>query len=455
MVPPHLPIQSLRRQAWKRRWPRTCAQQGLGLLGIFSGGAIKNAPQPTLIYFVPGQGINISIAQDDELIEWKELPQNPVILPGKEGDEFGVGDPSGWYENGKYYALVGGKNRKSGYEGDCSSLFTSTDLIQWEYQGPFYKSERKWTLEEEDAACSDFYPLGNSETHMLLLHSHRPFWSVVHYYLGKYENERFFPEQHGRMSWLGGQLAGPESLIDNNGRNIFFGWIAENRLGGEYLFGYDNELLPGKNDLYAWGSVMSMPRVMSLLDDGVLGIKPAPELEMLRFNPRLLENIDIPGDKEITLEGMAGDVMELLVEIDPGDAKEVGIKVRCSPDNSEETLVVYSPEEKTLSVNFENSTVEDNVIYRGFYHTNEPFPEMVKDHTEQKAPFQLKEGELLNLHIFLDKSVLEVFVNDRQCITQRIYPSKEESKEIRLFAKGGAAKAKVVKAWDMDQVMPW
>ena len=95
------------------------------------------------------------------------------------------------------------------------------------------------------------------------------------------------------------------------------------------------------------------------------------------------------------------------------------------------------------------------MIYRGFYHTNEPFPEMVKDHTEQKAPFQLKEGELLNLRIFLDKSVLEVFANDRQCLTQRIYPSKEESNEIRLFAKGGAAKAKVVKAWDMDQAIPW
>ena len=423
-------------------------------LGIFSGGAIKNAPQPTLIYFVPGQGICISVAQDDELIKWNELPQNPVIQPSKEGDEFGVGDPAGWYENGKYYALLGGKNNKPGYEGDCTSLFTSTDLVNWEYQGPFYKSDRKWTFEDEDAACPDFYPLGNSDTHMLLLHSHRPFWSVTHYYLGKYKNERFFPEQHGRMSWLGGQLSGPESLIDDTGRNIFFGWIAENRLGGEYLFGYDNELLPGKNDLYAWGSVVSLPRVMSLREDGVLGIHPAPELESLRFNPRRKENIKISSGEDVTLDGMVGSVLELSIEIDPGDATEIGVKVRCSPDNSEETLIVYSARENTLTVDFENSTVEDNVIYSGFYHTNEPYPDM-EDHTEQEAPFELGEGETLKLRIFLDRSVLEVFANGRQCITQRIYPSKENSTAVRLFAKGGTGTALVVEAWDMEPVAPW
>ena len=55
--------------------------------------------------------------------------------------------------------------------------------------------------------------------------------------------------------------------------------------------------LPGKNDLYAWGSVMSLPRVVSLTDDGALGIEPAPELKSLRLNPRRKENIEISGDQ--------------------------------------------------------------------------------------------------------------------------------------------------------------
>ena len=419
-------------------------------LGIYSGGAIKNAPKPTLIYHVPGQGTCISIAQDDELINWKELPQNPVIKPHTDEDEFIVFDPAGWYENGKYYALIGNKNKRPGYEGDCTSLFTSTDLVNWEYQGPFYKSNREWTLEAEDAACPDFYPIGNK--HMLLMHGHRPYRNITHYYLGTYKEERFFPEQHGRMSWLGGQLSGPESLIDDRGRNIFFGWIAESRTGGGSLWGYDNEVVPGKNDLYAWASAVSLPRVMSLTQNGELGIDPAPELEALRLNLRQKSNVEIPENGEVTLDGMAGDVMELLVEIDPGNAQEIGVKVRCSPDNAEETYIIYNQEKNTLRIDFENSTVADNVVYRGFYTTE---PTEGEDITTQEAPFQFGENEILKLRIFIDRSILEVFANGRQSITQRIYPSKAESKEIRLYSKGGTGTALVVKAWDMEQVMPW
>ena len=201
-------------------------------MGIYSGGAIKNAPRPTLIYHVPHQGTCIAVAEDDDLDEWRELPQNPVIPLHREGDEFVVFDPAGWYEesgHGTYHALIGNKNRRPGYEGDCTSLFTSPDLVHWEYRGPFYRSRRQWTLEAEDAACPDFFPIGNR--HMLLMHCHRPYRNTTHYYLGSYRDRRFTPERHGRMSWIGGQLSAPESLIDDRGRNIMFGWITDFRPG--------------------------------------------------------------------------------------------------------------------------------------------------------------------------------------------------------------------------------
>ncbi len=409
--------------------------------GIYSGGAIKNAPKPTLIYHVPGQGTCISVAQDDDLIHWKELPENPVIPMHKEGDEFIVFDPAGWYENGKYYALIGNKNKRPGYEGDCTSLFTSTDMINWEYQGPFYKSKREWTALNEDAACPDFFPIGNNK-HMLLMHSHRTFRNTTHYYIGRYENERFYPEQYNRMSWLGTQLAGPESLIDDKGRNIFFGWMAESRTGVESLWGYGREVKPGENDLYAWASVLSLPRVMFLREDNVLGIEPAPELESLRYNHKQFNKIDIPKDEDVSLQEISGDDLELFVEIDPGEAEEIGVKVRCSPDGSEETLISYMPDKQVLRVNFEKTTVLDNVSY-------------VNDATIQDAPFELKEGETLKLRIFIDRSVLEIFANGRQSLTQRIYPSKVTSQEVRLFAKGGEGKAVKVEAWHIQPTAPW
>ncbi|MHC4645691.1 MAG: GH32 C-terminal domain-containing protein [Planctomycetota bacterium] len=45
----------------------------------------------------------------------------------------------------------------------------------------------------------------------------------------------------------------------------------------------------------------------------------------------------------------------------------------------------------------------------------------------QEAPFELAPNELLKLHVFLDRSIMEVFVNGRQCITQRLYPTRDDS----------------------------
>lgn len=420
--------------------------------GIYSGGAVKNAPRPTLIYHVPGQGTCISIAQDDDLNLWEPLPQNPVIPLHSAEDEFIVFDPAGWYEDGKYYALIGNRNRRPGYEGDCTSLFISTDMVHWEYQGPFYQSDRQWTLEAEDAACPDFYPLGDSDKHMLLLHGHQPWRNITHYYIGEYRNERFYPEQHGRMSWLGGQLSGPESLIDDQGRNIFFGWLAESRLGGESLWGYDTEVVPGQNDQYAWASVVSLPRIMTYRKDGRLGLEPVPELKTLRLNGQHLRDVRIASGQETSLPGIEGDVKELFIEIDPMQAQEVGVKVRCSPDREEETYIVYNPSAKSLRIDFSKSTLSDQVAYRGFFTRTKPEEE---DRWVQVAPLELPPDENLKLNIFLDKSVLEVFANGIQCITQRIYPSLAESQEILLFSDGSDASAIEVRAWDIEQVTPW
>ena len=89
-----------------------------------------------------------------------------------------------------------------------------------EYVGPFYKSDRKWTEEIEDCACSNFFPFGDK--YMLLMHTHRPY-GKAQYYIGRYENERFYPEINGQLSRLGAMVAGPETLLDDRGRRDILG----------------------------------------------------------------------------------------------------------------------------------------------------------------------------------------------------------------------------------------
>lgn len=399
--------------------------------GIYSGDAIEGAPGPTLIYHVPKQGTCLSFSDDDELIRWTPSPNNPVIPEPEEPQEYIVFDPCGWYEDGIYYALIGNKNRRQGYEGDSTSLFKSNDLVNWEYRGPFYKSERRWTDEVEDCACPDFFPLGDK--HMLLMHGHRPY-GQAHYYLGHYENERFHPGLHGRMNWPGGQLSAPETILDDKGRRIFFGWIREAR--------------PWEGQ--GWASVMTLPRLLSLGQDGTLQIEPVPELESLRLNPRSRENIPLAQDSEIDLKDVSGACMEIAVEMEPGDAREFGLKVRCSPGGEEQTAIVCQPDAAILKIELEHSTLDESVRYPGPRGREEE--EYIK---AQEAPFELRDSETLKLRVFLDRSVIEVFANGRQCITQRIYPTRSDSVGVRLFARGGSASVRQLDAWDMAPTNSW
>ncbi|MCX6898844.1 MAG: GH32 C-terminal domain-containing protein [Verrucomicrobia bacterium] len=406
--------------------------------GLYSGDMMDNMPVPTIIVHVPGQGTCLYTAEDDELIRWKPHPNNPVIPSSNAPPEAIIFDPCGWKDGDMHYALVGNKNKTPGYEGDSTSLFRSRDLAHWEYRGPFYKSERRWTEEYEDCACPDFFPLGGK--HVLISHVHRP-WNHLQYYIGRLDKkaERFLPESHGYMSWPGGSVCAPETLLDGKGRRIFWGWIME---AGPRTNG--------------WGSVATLPRVLSLADDNSLRIEPAPELEVLRCNPRHRENLTVSG--ELPLKDVRGDCLEISAVIEPGDAKEFGIKVRCSPDGAEQTAIVCTPSAQTLKTELAKSTLDPQVTY---VWANENW---AKEHNmpadkrfakEQVAPFELKPGEPLRLRVFLDRSVLEIYANDRQCITQRIYPSRADSLGVALISRGGNAKVKSLDAWDISPTNSW
>src|SRR5690606_15393628 len=52
------------------------------------------------------------------------------------------------------------------------------------------------------------------------------------------------------------------------------------------------------------------------------------------------------------------------------------------------------------------------------------------------APVALEENETLKLRVFIDKSVVEVFVNGKQALAVRVYPTRDDSTGISLRAQG-------------------
>lgn len=358
-------------------------------------------------------GTCLAIAQDDDLNIFRKLEANPLI---KNPDW----DPHAWLEDGTYYCINGVKPNSS----NVTSLYTSSDdaLVKWDLVGPLMSHEMPDVFANEDISCPDLFKLGDK--YILLCISHI---RGARYYVGSFDGKNFRPEAHYRMNWPGGTCFAPETLLDAKGRRIMWAWV----LGRPYT--------------------LSLPRVLSLGADGVMHIEPVEELNLLRMNPLSLKDVVVSADANVEADGVKGDCKELQITIDPQQATQCGVKVRCSPDGAEETAIVYDPAHKVLRIEMDKSSLNKNVKPRTYAMTfmlpkGSENPEV----SAQEAPFELKPGELLELHIYLDHSIMEVFANGRQCITQRIYPTRDDSVGVAFFARGGAAKVVSLEAWDMN-----
>ena len=56
------------------------------------------------------------------------------------------------------------------------------------------------------------------------------------------------------------------------------------------------------------------------------------------------------------------------------------------------------------------------------------------------------------MRVFIDKSIVEVFVNDRQCLAVRVYPGRQDSVGVALRAVGRDARLVALDAWEMKSI---
>ena len=64
----------------------------------------------------------------------------------------------------------------------------------------------------------------------------------------------------------------------------------------------------------------------------------------------------------------------------------------------------------------------------------------------------MKPAEPLELRVFVDKSVVEVFANGKQCVAMRVYPGREDSLGVSLRAQGDDAELESLSAWQMENI---
>jgi beta-fructofuranosidase len=428
--------------------------------GIFSGGAFVDSDGACYLTYwgLPVKdkhhgGIRIARSADRHFERWEKFANHALACTesgvlevkarGKASSFLGCADPSNIWKKGRFYYLQTGnlcvlaKFKRDGLHkytpedlakaqapedvrGDWVDLFRSQDLRKWEYRRRFYTRDasNRATAPDEDDMCPSFLPLPASKDggapsgkHLQLFISHN---RGCQYYIGAYDRarDRFVPEQHGRMTWVDNTYFAPEALVDGKGRQIMWAWLTDNR-ADELRFG--------------WSGVYGLPRVLWLRKDGALGMAPAPELEQLRCNPvrpRVARLSARPG----ALAGVQGLSCEIRLRVALPANGKAGLYVRANGDLSEYTRLEYDGARRELVFDATRSGKQGRPV-------------------REAAPFALARGEALDLTVFVDRGVIEVYANERQAICRRVYP-ENGGERVLLYGTPGA-KVRELTAYEM------
>ena len=228
------------------------------------------------------------------------------------------------------------------------------------------------------------------------------------------------------------------TLLDDKGRRILFGRLHEAR------YSYVQRAS-------GWAGMFALPMVLSLSDDDDLLMEPVPELEALRGEHVHFSDLQLNGDTDHPLDEIRGDQLEIRAVFEWENAEEFGLKVCCSPNGEEQTLIRLNlnpwsanraPEEirplRELILDANRSSISSEVSNR----------------ESERCTFDLPYGESIELRVFVDRSVVEVFANDRYYLAKRIYPARPDSLSVQLFARGGKATVRSLDVWQMGAIWP-
>lgn len=377
----------------------------LGESEIWSGCCtINGAGKPMIFYtsIAPGKPAQTHAQQwaaigDDDLINWRKSPSNPVLSEALHGDKkiYDWRDPFVFRDGKRTFMVLGGNlNKAKGGEAVVNIYEAqNADLTQWNYRGVLFQipSTRARTAE-----CPNFFKVGNR---WVLFVSP---YGKVEYFVGDFDSEscRFQARTNGLLD-VGPNFYAPNTMLVPDGHRIVWGWV--------------NGFPGGRG----WNGCLSAPRLLSLSRDGQLHQSPAPQLAKLRgksvqwrnfyFEPgarslRLPATNTVEIHADINLESATG--LLLTLKSDSGEGRRVMIKSRSAEPNDPKA---------DLALN-----LEDNERH-------------------------------LRLTIFMDRSVLELFANETLCATKVISPL-ESGIALNVQTLGGTAFAKHVECWPIKTI---
>lgn len=404
--------------------------------GVWSGSAtVSDDGTPTLFYTAgddskePNQMTAIARSffeehGDPRLPEWEKYEGNPVTV-----QEEGIGifgqfrDPFVWKDGDTWFQLVG-----SGVEdeGGTALLYSSEDMFAWQFENYFKVGDvEKFPKTGDVWELPVFLPL-NDDKYIFMINPWYFEYSphnvkYVWYWIGEwdYESMEFTPDHEEPKLFDAGQhFTGPSGMVDEEGRTIVFS-IAQDSRPGKHR--YDS----------GWAFNAGLPIILEYRDDKRLGIRPIPELESLReeqlyafTEPQTVDEINQQ------LGDQVGDMIEVQAEFEVTGSAKVGFTFRKSPGGEEQTHVWYNTDTEEYKVDREASSKKDEVW------------------KEVQGETVSIDDDIITMHMYLDKSMVEVYMNELMGMTSRVYPTREDALGLELLGDENVT-VKSLRIWEL------
>lgn len=350
-------------------------------------------------------------ALDSDLIKWGE---KKVVIDGRPSglsDDFR--DPYFFEANGQKYIIVG--TSKNGMGACTLHKFQNGS---WTNDGAIFFQGGSATQHGTFWEMPNVTPMGNGK----YLFTCTPLGTSVGVrtlcWVGTIGTDGTFTPDAIGMQYL--EMGG----ISRDGYGLLSPTIYQ-KDGKTLLLGIvPDKLADTENYKMGWAHNYSLPRELSVDANGQLVQKPYSGLTSMRSDETVSIDETLLGTKAL----VSGRQIELLGEFTPTSGT-------CGFRFLDNASLTYDVPSKSLTLDVSNlqRVANDNGSYNGVYTTNVP-------------------ETLRTLHVFLDGSILDIFVNDRWAYSVRVFPTDAAATATEVFSTGSTAVK--VQAWTLDAGKP-
>lgn len=381
--------------------------------GIWSGSSIILQDGTPAVVYTGVDGVKAGIGTASSTDGYNSLdknPNNPIILGAPADVNMDFRDPYVWFKDGKYHMIIGSGLSTAG--GNVV-YYSSTDFNNWTYGGIAFQGSKS-NGEGAFWEMPILYEFPNGKEMLLVQKTPDATPAVTFYWIGQFENGKFTPDftTAKKLEVVNGFLS-PTVTTDQNGLITAIGIIPD-------------EVTAQFQMQQGWANLFSVPQVWELDSNDNVLIKAHPNLNNLQSNPTSINAISITDGGSKYLNNYNNRHFEMDATINTGDVNQVGFIFGKSSDGQEEYKVYYDMSSQEWVVDASKSSLSTEVR-----------------RDVRKGNYTIAPGSSVQVKIFIDGSVLEVFIDDKAHFTGRFFPTLPSATGVDLFAKGGTATADV------------